>query len=102
MAAEYPRVPVKRFPRLLRRVTAEDRLWRRLDDTVVAKEYAAVTSIDVCPAAPHDFAVCSSTRVQIYNSDRCTVKKNITRFKDVAYGRLSFLFSFGGRGERMT
>ena len=53
------------------------------------KEFAAVTSIEFSPIAPYDFAVSSSTRVQIYSADRCNVKKSVTRFKDLAYGSLS-------------
>ena len=87
MSEPYPRVRVKEFPRVAARGTAEDRFWRRLQDPVVVKEFAAVTGIDFNPVAPHDFAVSSSTRVQIYGADRCTVKKSITRFTDLAYSK---------------
>ena len=49
------------------------------------KEFAPVTSIDFCPVAPHDFAVTNSTRVQIYSPHTNTVRKTISRFKDIAY-----------------
>ena len=109
MSAEYKPVPVKRFPRLGLRTTAEDRFWKRLkvrsfggthtcaaahllchwpgeQHPIIVKEFAAVSSIGFSPVSPHDFAVSSSTRVQIYSADRCTVKRSLTRFKDVAYG----------------
>lgn len=85
MAAPYPRVPVARFPRVAARHTAEDRFWRKLQDPVVVKEYAAVTHIDFCQQSPHDYAVTSSTRVQIYGASQGIVKKSITRFNDLAY-----------------
>ncbi len=87
MAAPYPRVPVARFPRVAARHTAEDRFWRKLQDPVVVKEYAAVTHIDFCQQAPHDYAVTSSTRVQIYGASQGIVKKSITRFNDLAYSK---------------
>ncbi|CAG8432709.1 5691_t:CDS:10 [Diversispora eburnea] len=48
-------------------------------------EAASVTSIKYSPISPHDFAVTSSTRVQIYSAQNFKVKKSISRFNDVAY-----------------
>ncbi|RKO83374.1 WD40-repeat-containing domain protein, partial [Blyttiomyces helicus] len=53
---------------------------------VLVKEYAAVSSIHFSPSTPHDFAVTSSTRVQVYSSSTHAVKKTISRFKDTAFG----------------
>ncbi len=41
--------------------------------------------MDFSPIAPYDFAVTSSTRVQIFSSATHTVTKALSRFKDVAY-----------------
>ncbi|KAJ3108698.1 snoRNA-binding rRNA-processing protein [Physocladia obscura] len=52
---------------------------------VLVKEYASVSHVEFCPAKPHDFAVTSSTRVQIYSCASHTVKKTLSRFKETAY-----------------
>ncbi|KAJ3118180.1 snoRNA-binding rRNA-processing protein [Phlyctochytrium bullatum] len=69
-----------------RRKTSEAKYWGSLKSPILVKEFASVTSIHFSPAAPHDFAVTSSTRVQIYNQATHAVKKTLSRFKDVAYG----------------
>jgi U3 small nucleolar RNA-associated protein 15 len=51
---------------------------------VHVKEFASVSSIQFCPAAPYDFAVTSSARVQIYSTKTNAVKKTISRFKQTA------------------
>ncbi|KAI0244523.1 U3 small nucleolar RNA-associated protein 15 [Massospora cicadina] len=59
---------------------------RRLpDNPVLVKEYNSVSSIHFSPAAPYDFAVTASTRVQIYNSRTQSIVKSIARFTDTAY-----------------
>jgi U3 small nucleolar RNA-associated protein 15 len=52
---------------------------------VNVKHYNKITDIEFSPLAPYDFAVTSSTRVQIYDSNTCSVKKSLSRFPDVAY-----------------
>eukprot|EP01134_Creolimax_fragrantissima_P004839 CFRG4839T1 len=82
---EYKKVTVKRFPQLSQRATAETRYWRKFKFPITVKEYGAVSSISFCAAKPHDFAISSSTRVQVFASNTNKVKKTIARFKDVAY-----------------
>lgn len=52
---------------------------------IAIKEYAEVSSINFSQVAPYEFAVTSSTRVQIYSSKTHQPKKTISRFKDTAY-----------------
>jgi U3 small nucleolar RNA-associated protein 15 len=49
------------------------------------KEYAPISSICFSPISPFDFAVTCSARVQIFSSQTNSVKKTVSRFKDVAY-----------------
>ncbi|KAI9251965.1 WD40-repeat-containing domain protein [Sporodiniella umbellata] len=65
--------------------TPETRYWKQFKSPIVIKEYASVTSINFSPISPFDFAVTSSTRVQVYSSKTHQPKKTISRFKDVAY-----------------
>eukprot|EP01104_Vermistella_antarctica_P000107 TRINITY_DN1011_c1_g4_i1.p1 TRINITY_DN1011_c1_g4~~TRINITY_DN1011_c1_g4_i1.p1 ORF type:complete len:519 (+),score=128.63 TRINITY_DN1011_c1_g4_i1:519-2075(+) len=86
MSSEYTKLPLKRFPKTAGRAnTPESRFWKSFRFPVLAQHYAAVTHINFCPAAPHHFAVSSSTRVTVYGSASNKPFKTITRFKDVAY-----------------
>ncbi|KNC78347.1 hypothetical protein SARC_09220 [Sphaeroforma arctica JP610] len=82
---EYKKVAVKRFPRLSQRATAETRYWRKFKFPITVKEYGAISSISFCNAKPHDFAISSSTRVQVFAANTNKVKKTVSRFKDVAH-----------------
>ncbi|CCJ29577.1 unnamed protein product [Pneumocystis jirovecii] len=76
---EAPRLALAKLPSGPAPITAEQRYWRGF------KEIASVSHIHFCAKDPHDFAVTSSARVQIYSSQTCRVKKSIARFKDTAY-----------------
>ncbi|RUP43652.1 WD40-repeat-containing domain protein [Jimgerdemannia flammicorona] len=84
MSTEYKKLTLKKYPRLPGRKTPEARYWRKFKSPILIKEYASVTAVHFSQAAPYDFAVTSSTRVQIYSSKTHSVKKTISRFKDVA------------------
>jgi hypothetical protein len=53
---------------------------------IITKNLASVTHVHFAEESPHDFAVTSSSRVFVYSTASNQVKRNITRFKDVAYG----------------
>ncbi|KAI8970331.1 WD40-repeat-containing domain protein [Mycotypha africana] len=83
---EYQKTIVKKYPKVQsQKNTAEAKYWKRFKSPIVIKEYASVTSIYFSPVSPYDFAVTSSTRVQIYSSKTHQPKKTISRFKDTAY-----------------
>lgn len=84
MSTEYKKLSIKKFPRLPDRKTSEARYWSKFKSPILIKEYASVTAIHFSQTTPYDFAVTSSTRVQIYSSKTHSVKKTISRFKDVA------------------
>lgn len=52
----------------------------------MVKEFGPIDYIDFSPAEPHYFAVTCSVRVQIYNPITKLVTKNLSRFKEAAYG----------------
>ena len=83
---DYKKLALRQYPRLPSRRTAESRYWRKFKFPVLVKEFDAVTNISFSGTRPHDFAVTSSTRVQIYSAVNQAVKKTVSRFKDVAYG----------------
>ncbi|KAJ3196035.1 snoRNA-binding rRNA-processing protein [Irineochytrium annulatum] len=63
----------------------EAKFWAKFKSPILVKEFASVTSVHFSATKPHDFAVTSSTRVQVYSSSTHSIKKTISRFKDVAY-----------------
>lgn len=50
------------------------------------KEFGPIDYIDFSPAEPYHFAVTCSVRVQVYNPITKLVTKNLSRFKESAYG----------------
>ncbi|KAJ3068827.1 snoRNA-binding rRNA-processing protein [Podochytrium sp. JEL0797] len=64
---------------------AEKKYWAKFKRPIVVKEYASVSHVEFSLAKPHDFAVTSSTRVQIYSCATNSVRKTLSRFKDIAY-----------------
>ncbi|KAI8366834.1 WD40-repeat-containing domain protein [Radiomyces spectabilis] len=82
---DYQKIVVKKNPKVASRKNPETRYWRRFKSPILIKEYASIPSIYFSPVAPYDFAVTSSTRVQIYSSKTHQPKKTISRFKDIAY-----------------
>ncbi|ELR15292.1 U3 small nucleolar RNA-associated protein 15 family protein [Acanthamoeba castellanii str. Neff] len=86
MTQEYRVLPQKHFPRDPTNVsTGEQRHWKQFKFPVLIKQYGAVTSINFSPVSPHNFAVTSSSRVQIYSSASHKPVKTLSRFRDVAY-----------------
>eukprot|EP00960_Hanusia_phi_P002400 69585-Hanusia_phi.AAC.1 len=81
----FRKLEMQRPPRAPESSTPEQRHWRRYKTSLVTKAYAAVHCVAFSPAAPYDFAVTNSTRVQIYGSRGKAVKKTISRFKDIVY-----------------
>ncbi|KAI5808055.1 WD40-repeat-containing domain protein [Peziza echinospora] len=63
----------------------EQRFWHSFKAPLLINDYAAISHIHFSPLSPHDFAITSSTRVQIFSSKTRKVTKTISRFKDVAY-----------------
>ncbi|CDK29587.1 unnamed protein product [Kuraishia capsulata CBS 1993] len=85
MSSVRQRVPEARNPTLPAQSTPEQRYWRGFVNTQLVKEHNAVTHIHFNPVSPHDFAVTSSTRIQIFSSKTRQVIKTFSRFKDTVY-----------------
>lgn len=85
MSAPAQRVQIVRGGVLPAPATPEIRYWRGYRNPVLVKENNAVTHIHFNPASPHDFAVTSSTRIQIFSARTRQVAKTISRFKDTVY-----------------
>ncbi|PNF28960.1 U3 small nucleolar RNA-associated protein 15-like protein [Cryptotermes secundus] len=52
----------------------------------LVKEFGSIDYIDFSPVEPHYFAVTCSVRVQIYNPITKVVQKNLSHFRETAYG----------------
>ncbi|KAK0088223.1 hypothetical protein PV325_012757 [Microctonus aethiopoides] len=79
----------KTNPKIFAKVRSEqnaDIYWKKYTPPVLVKEFGPIDYIDFSPAEPHYFAVTCSVRVQIYNPITKLVTKNLSRFKEAAYG----------------
>ncbi|KAG4303793.1 hypothetical protein PORY_002791 [Pneumocystis oryctolagi] len=85
MGAPAPRLIPNKFPAGVSPLTPEQKYWKGFKSQVTVKELSSVSHIQFCQKDPYDFAVTSSSRVQIYSSQTRTIKKTISRFKDTAY-----------------
>ncbi|XP_065199271.1 U3 small nucleolar RNA-associated protein 15 homolog [Sycon ciliatum] len=72
-------------PAIVSKDSSEENYWRKFQYPVTVKEHAAISCVDFSPTEPHDFAVTSATRVQVYSSATNQVKRSITRFRETVY-----------------
>ncbi|EMG47113.1 hypothetical protein G210_2613 [Candida maltosa Xu316] len=85
MSSAKQDVPVPRAPTLPNKTTPEQRYWRSYINPQLIKENHPITSIEFNPTT-NDFAISSSTKIQIFSSKTRQVIKTFSRFKDVVYG----------------
>eukprot|EP00741_Cyanophora_paradoxa_P016521 tig00020927_g15952.t1 len=83
--ADFRRLPIRAFPRPSTHDDGEARRWREYELVLSKREIAGVSHVEFSPLHPYNYAVSSSTRVQIYNAITNGVHKTISKFKDVAY-----------------
>ncbi|KAG5892648.1 hypothetical protein JTB14_025443 [Gonioctena quinquepunctata] len=67
-------------------ITPDYIYWKKLGVPVLVKEFGPIDHIDFSPIEPHYFAVTCSVRVQVYNPVTKLVVKNLSRFRENAYG----------------
>lgn len=94
MSSSKPRVSQVRNPTLPSQTTPEQRYWRGFVSPQLVKENHPINHIHFNPVSPYDFAVSSSTRIQIYSSKTRQVIKTFSRFKDTV---LSGEFRYDGK-----
>lgn len=85
MSASRQRLPQARQPVLPAKTTPEQKYWRGFVNPQLIKENYPITHIHFNPVAPHDFAVTSSTRIQVFSSKTRQVIRTFSRFKDTVY-----------------
>ncbi|RKP06605.1 putative U3 small nucleolar RNA-associated protein [Thamnocephalis sphaerospora] len=82
-APSYRKLTVKQFPRVTsQRENVDGKYWKKFQAPVLVKEYGTVNAIAFSPAAPHDFAVAASARVQMYGGRTRVVQRTVSRFKE--------------------
>ncbi|XP_066139905.1 U3 small nucleolar RNA-associated protein 15 homolog [Euwallacea fornicatus] len=82
----FKRLNTKIYERKGPDITPDLIYWKQLTQPVLVKEFGAIDYIDFSPKEPHYFAVTCSVRVQIYNPITKLVTKNLSRFRENAYG----------------
>lgn len=81
MSSAKQGLPQVRAPTLPSKTTPEQRYWRSYINPQLIKENHPITSIEFNPVT-NDFAVASSTKIQIFSSKTRQVIKTFSRFKD--------------------
>jgi len=84
MSGDYHKIPIRALPKTST-ITGEQRYWQHFKNPVNTKHYSKISDIEFSPLHPYDFAVTSSTRIQIYDGLAHVAKKSLSRFPDVAY-----------------
>lgn len=85
MSSSKQRVQLVRNPVLPAKTTPEQKYWKGFVNPQLIKENYPITHIHFNPVSPHDFAVTSSTRIQVFSSKTRQVIKTFSRFKDTVY-----------------
>ncbi|KAK9308622.1 hypothetical protein QLX08_001471 [Tetragonisca angustula] len=84
--ASFKKINTKVFARPNSELTPDNIYWKKYSAPVLVKEFGPIDYIDFSPVEPHYFAVTCSVRVQVYNPITKLVTKNLSRFKEAAYG----------------
>lgn len=85
LMGEYRKVQPRQYAQLPQRVTGENRFWRTFKTVSLEQQLGAVTCVNFSPTEPGEVAVTSGARVLIYDASTGRVKKQVSKFKDVAY-----------------
>lgn len=85
MSASRQRVAPVRSATLPGQTTPEQRYWCGYTNPQLVKENHPITHVHFNPASPYDFAVTSSTRIQIFLAKTRQVVKTFSRFRDTVY-----------------
>lgn len=81
MSSAKQGLPQVRAPTLPSKTTPEQRYWRSYINPQLIKENHPITNIEFNPAT-QDFAISSSTKIQIFSNKTRQVIKTFSRFKD--------------------
>ncbi|XP_033229940.1 U3 small nucleolar RNA-associated protein 15 homolog [Belonocnema kinseyi] len=84
--ATFKKTNIKVFTKAGPELTPDNIYWKKFSAPVLVKEFGPIDYIDFSPAEPYHFAVTCSVRVQVYNPITKLVTKNLSRFKEAAYG----------------
>ncbi|KDR24524.1 U3 small nucleolar RNA-associated protein 15 homolog [Zootermopsis nevadensis] len=84
--ASFKKTNLKIYTKTGPNITPDTLYWKKLGVPALVKEFGPIDYIDFSPVEPHYFAVTCSVRVQVYNPITKVVQKNLSRFRETAYG----------------
>ncbi|XP_066603059.1 U3 small nucleolar RNA-associated protein 15 homolog [Prorops nasuta] len=84
--ASFKKTNNKIFTRAGPDLTPDNIYWKKYTAPVLVKEFGQIDYVDFSPVEPNYFAITCSVRVQIYNPITKLVIKNLSKFKEAAYG----------------
>ena len=73
------------YAQLPQRATSENRFWRMFRTVALEQLSGAPSTLHFSPTESAEVAVTSGSRIQIYDANTARVKRQISKFKDVAY-----------------
>ncbi|KAJ1526723.1 hypothetical protein ONE63_008303 [Megalurothrips usitatus] len=82
----FKKANVKIYSKNEQTLTSDNIYWKQFGVPVLLKEFGPIDYIDFSPVEPYHFAVTCSVRVQVYNPITRTVWKNLSKFREAAYG----------------
>lgn len=84
--ANFKKTNVKYFSKPQLKPTPDNEYWNKLVDPVFLKEFAGIDHVSFSNVDPFYFAVTASAKVQVYNPITKLVCKNLSKFREAAYG----------------
>lgn len=85
MSSTRPALEAAQNPALSSKLTPEQKYWKGYVNPQLVKENFPINHIHFNPVSPHDFAVTSSTRIQVFSSKTRQVIKTFSRFSDTVF-----------------
>ncbi|XP_065834126.1 U3 small nucleolar RNA-associated protein 15 homolog [Oscarella lobularis] len=82
---EFKKLVLKKFPAASRPESSEEHYWKKFQSPITIREYGAVRCIDFSPTKPHDVAVTTGSKIQVFGSSDGQLRKTFSRFKNAAY-----------------
>ncbi|XP_067928727.1 U3 small nucleolar RNA-associated protein 15 homolog [Watersipora subatra] len=82
----FKKTPIRASPKIQNdENSAGAEYWKSFEFPITKKEYGPITDVQFSPTEPYQYAVTSSTRVQIYSCETNQIVKTFSKFKEVVH-----------------
>lgn len=83
--AEFPKLSLRRYPKIQERESNEARYWKSFTNTKQSKLHGAPNTIHFNPVDSRQYIVTHSTSISLYETVNDSVVRSYTRFSDDAF-----------------